>query len=86
MKEGTYTDTIVAKITDNPEPVEFAIAAIGALPKAPVAHEVPPKTSGYVSLLPCPDTAKSERERERERERRAGEAGGSPWGGALFAG
>ena len=33
MKEGSYSDTIVAKITDNPEPVEFAIAAIGSLPK-----------------------------------------------------
>ena len=34
VKEGTYTDTIIAKITDNPDPVEFAIAAIGSLPKA----------------------------------------------------
>ncbi|CAJ1447961.1 unnamed protein product [Effrenium voratum] len=33
VKEGSYSDTIVAKITDNPEPVEFAIAAIGSLPK-----------------------------------------------------
>ncbi|CAE7232354.1 Hydin [Symbiodinium sp. CCMP2456] len=33
VKEGTYTDTIIAKITDNPDPVEFAIAAIGSLPK-----------------------------------------------------
>ena len=34
VKEGAYTDTIIAKITDNPDPVEFAIAAIGSLPKA----------------------------------------------------
>ena len=34
VKEGTYSDTIVATITDNPDAVEFAIAAIGALPKA----------------------------------------------------
>ena len=39
VKEGTYNDTIVAKIADNPEPVEFAIAAIGALPKAPSAWD-----------------------------------------------
>ena len=33
VTEGTYSDTIVANITDNPEPVEFQLAAIGALPK-----------------------------------------------------
>lgn len=36
VKEGTYSDTIVANITDNPEPVEFQLAAIGALPKVTV--------------------------------------------------
>ncbi|CAK8990089.1 unnamed protein product [Durusdinium trenchii] len=36
VKEGTYSDTIVATITDNPDAVEFAIAAIGALPKVSV--------------------------------------------------
>eukprot|EP00438_Fugacium_kawagutii_P028038 Skav208418 [mRNA] locus=scaffold2953:216673:221650:+ [translate_table: standard] len=34
VKEGTYSDSIVATITDTPEPVEFQLAAIGALPKA----------------------------------------------------
>ena len=38
VKEGTYSDTIVANITDNPEPVEFQLAAIGALPKADLQH------------------------------------------------
>ena len=37
VKEGTYSDTIVANITDNPEPVEFQLAAIGALPKVNIA-------------------------------------------------
>lgn len=35
VKEGTYSDSIVATITDNPDPVEFQLASIGALPKVP---------------------------------------------------
>lgn len=36
VKEGTYSDSIVATITDNPDPVEFQLASIGALPKVTV--------------------------------------------------
>eukprot|EP00928_Gymnodinium_smaydae_P044401 TRINITY_DN29620_c0_g4_i1.p1 TRINITY_DN29620_c0_g4~~TRINITY_DN29620_c0_g4_i1.p1 ORF type:complete len:3072 (+),score=826.41 TRINITY_DN29620_c0_g4_i1:896-10111(+) len=32
-KEGTYSDTIVAQVVNNPTPIEFNICAIGAVPK-----------------------------------------------------
>jgi len=39
VREGTYSDAVVATVEHNPEPVEFPISAIGSMPKVNLETE-----------------------------------------------